>query len=146
MILSLHPDKDLTGHQTDDYGHNHSEKRCQPSGIGNETPHVLIILGAEPLSNRNRESGAYTDYKAIDHKVDSGCGANGSQGIHAQKLSYNNGINHAVKLLKQKPHQHGNGESKNQFSRASSCHIFNGRLFCRLAHKAVSLLLQIKQV
>ena len=31
-------------------------------------------------------------------------------------------------------------------SRASSCHIFNGRLFCRLAHKAVSLLLQIKQV
>ena len=56
------------------------------------------------------------------------------------------GINHAVKLLKQKPHQHGNGESKNQFSRASSCHIFNGRLFCRLTHKAVSLLLQIKQV
>ena len=134
IVRRLHPDENLACHQADDHGHDHGKTGGDPSGISDETAHVLVILCAEPLCNRNGKPGADADDETVNHKVDGGGGTDRSQCIDTEKFSNNDRIDHAVKLLEQKSHQHRNRKAQNQLRRAPVCHIFYGRALRRAAH------------
>ena len=113
IVRRLHPNENLACHQADDHGHDHGKTGGDPSGISDETAHVLVILCAEPLCNRNGKPGADADDETVNHKVDGGGGTDRSQCIDTEKFSNNDRIDHVVKLLEQKSHQHRNRKAQN---------------------------------
>lgn len=59
-----------------------------------------MIAGAISLGNGNGKARGRTNAEADDHEADRTGAANGSQCVHTQPFSDDNGVYRAVKLLK----------------------------------------------
>ena len=62
------------------------------------------------------KTGADADDETVNHKVDGGGGTDRSQCIDTEKFSNNDRIDHAVKLLEQKSHQHRTAKPRISFA------------------------------
>ncbi len=113
ILRRPHKHQNIPGEQADHCRHDCGEEDAEPSGIGHEAAHIGVVPGPEPLGDRNGEARADADDEAVDHEVDGRGGSHRRQGVHAQGLTHDDGVHHAVELLKQHPQEHGDGEAQN---------------------------------
>ena len=125
IIRGIHPSQNVHAEEADDEGHDGGEDGGQPAGVGNKTPQSVMVPGPEPLGHGDGEAAAHAGAEADDHEVYGAGGAHGGQGAHPQVLSHDDGVHHAVKLLKQKAHEHGHGKAQDQPEGGSCRHIPN---------------------
>ena len=89
-----------------------------------------MVAGAEALGHRDREARAGTDHKAVHHEVHRAGGSHRGQGLNAQEPAHDDRIRHAVKLLEQRPEQHGQGKAEDQLQRVALGHVPHAGAVC----------------
>ena len=101
MILSrrLHPDENLACHQADDHGHDHGKTGGDPSGISDETAHVLVILCANRCATGMENPVQTPMTKPLIIKLMAEVEPTEASASTLRKFSNNDRIDHAVKLL-----------------------------------------------
>ena len=83
-----------------------------------------LLSGVKGITVKsNSETGTGSDHEPVDHEVHCRRGADTCQGIHSEKSPHDDGVRHAVKLLKQRPEKHRDGKSEDQGHRVAGGHV-----------------------
>jgi hypothetical protein len=84
---------------------------------------VLAPLGSEVLGNHNPRAGGYSDKQNKQKKKQGRCAAHSRQGVVADVMTDNDGVNSTVQLLNDVSNKHWHSKDKQVFPRLAFCHI-----------------------
>ena len=123
VIRRVHGNKQRAAHGHAQRRHHNAQHNAQQDRHGHRVAHAVIVARAEALRHQHGEAARHAHDEAENEERQRTRGADGRQRVHAEELAHDDGVHHAVKLLKKVADQQRDRKTHDKLDGISHGHI-----------------------